>query len=137
MRVKQLGPFSCWKPAYFSSAIFVGVLVSIQNPFKGTESFCFFIHYSSPIKQTYGAQAQRNLSPYIKINVCSSRKWNFEAVFEIVIQELLHADTSALEGQAQEEMLLVLIVLQVTLSSDLNEAEVKYQPALGMSDLQP
>lgn len=32
-------------------------------------------------------------------------------------------------------MKLVLIVLQVTLSSDLNEAEVMYQPALGMSDL--
>ena len=105
---QQHGPFSCWKPAYFSSAIFLGVLASVQNLFKCAESSLhFFFHYSSPIKQACIAEAQRNLNPYMKINVFSSKKWNSMAGFELVIQELLHADIGALEAHAQEEIQLL------------------------------
>lgn len=103
----QRGAFSRWKRAHSSSAMFVGVLASVQ--IKGAESSLhFFSHHSSPIKQAYRAEAQRNVSPSRKMNVCSSGKWSSGTGFETVIRELLHADTATLEARAQEGAQLVL-----------------------------
>ena len=95
------GPFSGQKPAPFSSALFEGILASVQ--IKGAESYLHFSSHSWFSHQTSIAETQRSLSPSMKMNVCSSRKYNSGADFERVTWEFLDVDTAALEACAWDE----------------------------------